>query len=777
MIQTIPMMLRTYFRDRHWRYLLQLGLGMLLGILIITGLCLPNFAAPSSLSVIQETDISAPSPPQSLNGIWQFLPDPTANTELAPASPQLPSLDWSQSQPIAVPANWYRQGHDIAGVVWYRHLFRVDETLADQELTLTFEGIDYAADVWLNGHYLGFHEGYFQAFKFLVSDWLQFGQANELIVRVNSPLENASQDWSLHKRLIKGVLSHHDARPGGAWSDRGQEKNTGGIWAPVTLRASRMLVVDHVKVTPQIERNAKQAIAKVSIDLTLPDSQSRSVQIQTQLLPANFAGSPGSIFATTQTLNSGQNTVTLEIPQPNPRLWWTWDQGDPNLYILRLRFLEGDRLLDTWETRFGFRTIQWDARAQVFRLNGHRIFLRGTNYIPSQWLSELTSNLIHQDIRQMQDAYINSVRVHAHVTTPMFYDQADAAGLLVWQDFPLQWGYEETQTFTAEAIHQGREMIAQLYNHPSIFAWSLHNEPPWDAFWMADKYVTYDPDHNRELDLALYRELQSEDSTRYLHPASVVAEHPWWGWYSFTYGRYGEPTNEPLITEFGAQALPNFASLTRIFDASLLWPKTETDWAEWQYRNFQPHETFNIAHVPMGNYPEEFIRNTQQYQAQLHQYAAESYRRQRYRPVAAIFQFMFCEPWPSINWGMVDYWRDPKAGYRALKQAYQPILPSIEAPMEVPVVGQSLSIKLWVINDTWEPLSGITLSYVLKQGDRPLQTADIPFRLRADDLKLLKRLVITPTLPGDYTLIASVHDGQHHQISQNQYTFTVSPQT
>ncbi|MEM9809332.1 MAG: sugar-binding domain-containing protein, partial [Cyanobacteria bacterium P01_D01_bin.56] len=263
MIQTIPMMLRTYFRDRHWRYLLQLGLGMLLGILIITGLCLPNFAAPSSLSVIQETDISAPSPPQSLNGIWQFLPDQTANTELAPASPQLPSLDWSQSQPIAVPANWYRQGHDIAGVAWYRHLFRVDETLADQELTLTFEGIDYAADVWLNGHYLGFHEGYFQAFKFPVSDWLQFGQANELIVRVNSPLENAPQDWSLHKRLIKGVLSHHDARPGGAWSDRGQEKNTGGIWAPVTLRASRMLVVDHVKVTPQIERNAKQAIAKV----------------------------------------------------------------------------------------------------------------------------------------------------------------------------------------------------------------------------------------------------------------------------------------------------------------------------------------------------------------------------------------------------------------------------------------------------------------------------------------------------------------------------------
>lgn len=766
------MKLITYLHSCYWRRLIRLCLGFLLGLLTIVGWVHPCFSQTPSLVVLPEVQLPAPQLNLSLNGTWQFLPDPDAKTHLTPASPVLPPLDWAQSQSITVPSNWYTQGHDLSGVVWYRHRFKVDASLADQDFTLIFEGVDYAADVWLNDRYLGLHEGYFQAFRFQVSDSLKVGAENELIVRVNSPLEEAREDWSLHKRLIKGVLSHHDARPGGAWSDRGQEKNTGGIWAPVTLHASQKLAIHQTKVTPQLKANPQQTTARVDVDLTAFEADAQTIQVKAQLLPANFEGEAGSVFAATQTVTPRDNTLTLEIPQPNPKLWWTWDHGNPNLYTLRLQFWQGDRLLDTTETRFGFRTVEWDKDAQVFRLNGHRMFLRGTNYIPSQWLSELTSAQIQQDIDLMQGAYINSVRVHAHVTHPLFYQQADEAGILIWQDFPLQWGYQDTLAFTAEAIRQGRDMIAQLYNHPSIFTWSLHNEPPWDAFWMEYHYENYNPDQNLQLDRALYRTLRAQDPTRYLHPASVLAEHPWWGWYSFTYGRYGEPTDQPLITEFGAQALPNYASLTRLFDADTLWPETDAEWAEWQYRNFQRRETFEIAKVPIGSNPQELINNTQNYQARLHQYAAEAYRRQRYRPVSAIFQFMFCEPWPSINWGMVDYWRDPKAGYFALQQAYRPILPSIEAPADPQPVGQSFPIKLWAINDTWEDLPDMTLTYVLKQGDRIIKTDTLSFRLEADALKFLTRLEMTPSLPGDYTLFATLEDAQKHPISQNQYTFT-----
>lgn len=766
------------FQDRHWFRMYRFYIIMLISLVAMVGLgAVVHFESTPPLAILADAELTIPVSQQALDGNWDFLPDAEADTRLKPVAPALPQLNWAEATTVDVPSNWYVAGQDISGVAWYRCTFQVDDQFTSQDLTLIFNGVDYAADVWLNDQYLGFHEGYFQTFQFFVSDMVNVGQENELIVRVNSPLEQAPQDWSLHKRLIKGVLAHHDARPGGAWSDRGQEKNTGGIWAPVMLRASQDLVINQVKVTPQVSSNDEQAIANVAIDVTVPTQESHLVQIKAQLLPANFEANPGHVFGTTQTLTTGKNAIQLEIPQSDPQLWWTWDHGQPNLYTLRLQFLEGDRLLDAWETRFGFRTVEWDKRAQIFRLNGHRIFLRGTNYIPSQWLSELAPEQIAQDLELMQDAHINSVRVHAHVTTPTFYQQADQEGMLIWQDFPLQWGYEDTEPFISEAVHQGKEMIDQLYNHPSIFTWSLHNEPPWDAFWMADKYSSYDPEQNRRLDKVLYQSLKSRDQTRYLHPASVIGEHPWWGWYSLTYSRYGEPTDQPLITEYGAQALPNHSSLARMFESDNLWPETETDWAEWRYRNFQPHETFELAQVDQGNTLEEFIANTQDYQARLHQYAAEAYRRQRFRPVSAIFQFMFCEPWSSISWGMVDYWREPKPGYGALQQAYQPILPSIEATADSQVVGQSIPIKLWVINDSWEPLSNTTLRYRVQKGEQILDMETIPFELWGDDLKLLKTVKVTPEEVGDYVIIAEILKSDDHPISRNQYTLKVISQS
>ena len=97
---------------------------------------------------------------------------------------------------------------------------------------LRFHGVDYFADVWLNGRHLGRHEGYFAPFSFEVTDLLR--SDNELLVRVAAPKE-APGDWPDRKRLIKGIFQHHDCRPG-AWDpERGQDQGTGGIWNRVEL--------------------------------------------------------------------------------------------------------------------------------------------------------------------------------------------------------------------------------------------------------------------------------------------------------------------------------------------------------------------------------------------------------------------------------------------------------------------------------------------------------------------------------------------------------------
>ena len=71
--------------------------------------------------------------------------------------------------------------------------------------------------------------------------------------------------------------------------------------------------------------------------------------------------------------------------------------------------------------------------------------------------------------------------------------------MLVWQDFPLQWGYDDSPEFANEAVRQAKAMLTVLHHHPSIFAWSGHNEPPWNAPWMKYKYPDYKPQQNRYL--------------------------------------------------------------------------------------------------------------------------------------------------------------------------------------------------------------------------------------------------------------------------------------
>lgn len=704
---------------------------------------------------------------------WQFWSEKAVDR--VRSNPDLPELKTKNWQTIKVPSNWYLQGRDLEGVVWYRDKFKLDPRWEGKTIELVFSGVDYAADVWLNDRYLGFHEGYFQPFSFFVSEQLKFQEDNTLIVKVNSPKEGSDKDdkdWSQHKRLIKGIFSHHDTRPGGAWSLRGQEKNTGGIWAPVSLRVTEGVSIDQVKVTPELELDGERGIATVDLNLTNLEQQDRDVEVRLQLKPENFAGITTDPVSQKYRLKKGINREKIQLTIDKPQLWWTWEHGQANLYRLKIQAIQAGKILDRQETVFGFRTISY-GDDKIWRLNGKRMFVRGTNYISSQWLSEMTPAKYAFDLDLMKQANINAIRVHAHIEAEEFYRLCDKAGILVWQDFPLQWGYTDDPAFIPEAIAQGKDMLNLLYNHPSIMAWSLHNEPPWDAEWMKQKYTKYDPQQNRELDAQLFASLQNLDPTRYLHPYSASVEHPWWGWYFGPYQQYAEPVERPILSEFGAQALPNLNSLRRIFTEAELFPDTEEELAKWQYHNFQPHETFEIAKVAKGKNPQEFINNTQTYQKELTQFAAEAMRRQRYQPLSAIFQFMFVENWPSINWGIVDYWRNPKPGYEALKIAYQPVLPSISSTKQVWNLGETVVLDLTIVNDLWTSFSDTTVTYTLQHQWQNLKTEQIELNLEPDSLVKLQSISYKPSLLGDYELVAKILDKAGNVLGQNAFPFQV----
>lgn len=709
-------------------------------------------ASCASHRVILSDATLAPST-VSLNGVWQFMAyDGNTNKQ-----------DW---QSISVPANWYKQGFDVSGIAHYQKQFVVNEGLKGKRIELVFNGVDYITDVWLNGQKLGTHEGYFQTFSFDATPLLKWGERNTLLVQVDSPLEKKA-DFSLHKRLIKGIFSHHDTRPGGAWSERGQEKNTGGIWNSVALHISEQVFASQLKAIPKkVDSQNWQLDTEIELQGELPEDATFHWQLKAKNHSAEIVSG-----------NSQHPVFTIQAHQP--KLWWPIGFGEPNLYELTVQVKQQGSVLEEISAIAAFRQVELSENRE-WVINGQRILLRGTNYIASQWLSEMNKPLYERDVDLMMAANINAVRVHAHITSPEFYEVCDEKGMMVWQDFPLQWGYQDSDEFHQQARLQLGDMLNQLANHPSIIHWTLHNEPPWDADWMKWKYPDYSPEQNKALDEMLYAEAIRLDASRPVSKYSATKEHPWLGWYSGHWLDYAKPTDQAFIAEFGAQALPDKAILKRILKGDISLPDVSDaerkqdwkSWAKWKYHNFQPRETFDVAKVNPGKNTDELIHNTQVYQARLNQLAAESYRRQAYKPVTALFQFMFVEDWASMNWGIVDYWRNTKPGYDSLKKAYQPILPSLEWS-QVDYPQGSITVGLWVLNDTLVDYQDVRYEIELKQNDIVLDLQDYKVSFDADAHEKIGHYLSPELALGQYTMVAKLIGQDGRVIAYNDYHFNV----
>lgn len=687
----------------------------------------------------------------SLAGAWEYLLDHRSNL----SARDLPSNGWKTMQ---IPNNWQLGGLDnYSGVVWFRRRFQFTPH-RDKRVWLRFMGVDYFADVWLNDIHLGGHEGYFQPFEFDVTELLR--DENKLVVRVDSPLEPPGEAWPDRKRLIKGVLNHHDCRPG-AWDPRrGQDKNTGGIWNDVFLYETADIRVTGVRVAPVLLADMS-AVLRVTMTIDNHRATNEEITIRLAIEPDNFRGEP-IVEEWEQLIGLGRATVTRMIHIEQPQLWWTWDHGPQNLYAAVVTVAQAGAELDAHGERFGIRQLIVDKQGG-WRLNGKPFFPRGTNVIPAQWLAEYDAAKITRDITLLREANVNAVRVHAHVTRPEFYDACDEAGILVWQDFPLQWSYKEDNEFYNNATRQLREMIALLYNHPSIGVWCCHNEPSINT---------------NTLDNILDQVAREADSSRYVEHHSDYRDHPYPGWYYGHWSLFLTSPGAPFVNEFGAQALPNLDGMHRMMPADKLWPP---DWDEWAYHDFQYDQTFGVAGLKLPDSLAEFVEISQEYQYHLLKFGIEAYRREG--RMTGIFQFMFMDPWPAITWSVVDYWRVPKLGYKALQIGFQPVLLSL-------VVGRDRLLKdgrdafflhsVVIVNDLDSAFIGAELHLWLEDDTGKVwreerQSVDIPAhdRITVATPMLRERKWKPNGIPvGHYTLHGEiVHSGG--VISRNEERFTV----
>ncbi len=702
----------------------------------------------------------------SLDGIWQLLP-------VKEFEDQYPEEGWLEME---VPSHW-QQHPDLesySGKMVYKKAFSFRRTRG-RRYRLRLNGVFYRSTIYLNGLRLGENEGYFFPQVYEVTGYLR--GKNTLLVEVDCP----DEEDKLSKTLITGVFSHWDALD--------PETNPGGIWLPVEIVPSGEVYIEESCLRVQ---DLCDAVAHVEAHLTLDAAVAGSAELRITLSPHNFEG-PSHAFRRPIRLVRGRNEVSMPITIEEPQRWWTHDQGYPHLYrvTLEVKTAGGKATSDTAEFNIGLRTFE--MRDWIAYLNGRRLFIKGNNYGPGDTrLATMTRERFEQDLELARRAHMNMLRLHAHVEHPAFYELADELGVLIWQDFPLQWNY--AKEVSPEALRQVEVMVNHLHNHPSIVVWCMHNEPGiqpehggrrvWWILKTLFSLLIYN--WNRDvMDKKLKRRVEELDKGRFVVRSSGewsvpvlrkgTDSHLYYGWY-----RGQDPAKKlgglrrklRFVTEFGAQSFPNYESSVRFMSPEL----GSLDWDHLGERQGLQRARMD-KWLNLGSFSDlkELIEASQGYQIALNRQYIDRLRYHKYRPTGGVLAFSFHDPNPAVQWSVVDYWRVPKRSYYHMQRAFHPQYVFTLLEGSEYRVGEQIAAPVYVVNDTQERYDEVAISAEVldAEGNKTTRASFQTSLGRDSEAELVQLMHLRFSQPGERSLLLKLEYGD--RVFENEYPLLITP--
>lgn len=363
------------------------------------------------------------------------------------------------AETVSVPEIWNIRYPGIDGSGFYQKHFTLPPSWQDRSVELVFEGASYLTSVWVNGAYVGSHEGAYTPFRFDITTCLRWFGENQLVVRVSSLSKT---------RVVDGIRLNEAPASKQAWY-----YTFGGIWGNIFLETLPSLSCRSVRVTPDLPKQ------QVRIDLWLQNTLPEARQADLKLMINSK--SKGQITEQSYRVNipPGINRFTFHIPIPSPQ---RWSCQDPVLYQLRIEV--SDLLLnivDIQEISFGMR--EFTMREGQYFLNGEPIYIRGLILQPDYPISLVTPQnkaTMEKEIRLVKEAGCNLIRIHLRPAAPGFLDLTDEMGLLVYAETSLGW-IKDSPRLLEHGLRETEALINRDYNHPSIVFWGIYNENPQAA--------------------------------------------------------------------------------------------------------------------------------------------------------------------------------------------------------------------------------------------------------------------------------------------------------
>jgi beta-galactosidase len=376
----------------------------------------------------------------------------------------IPSVENTMNTFPKVP-EYYQDG------VWYRYKFDVPDSLNGKFVKLIFYSVNYIADVWLNGIYIGYHEGGYTPFAFDVSDKLNYDSQNIIAVRVDNP------EWGTRKDIVP--------YPAVDWF------NYTGIIHDVYLEISDPVSIIRADIVPKnIEGDIQTTVTILNkshtdksliarIDIYNADINQNNIKSEKI---SDLSGLPADVSGNSQVnVNISKDSVgilrtNLKIENPN-----LWSPQSPNLYIMKVSLLDNGNLIDEYFTQFGIRIIE--NTSDKVLLNNKVVFFTGVARHEDHPLygRSIPIDTIFSDLEKVKGINANFLRTAHYPNHPYTYLIADRLGIAVMEEIPV-WQFDLEEAWQIQNnerhIHEQmfKEMIYKDYNRPSILLWSTCNE-------------------------------------------------------------------------------------------------------------------------------------------------------------------------------------------------------------------------------------------------------------------------------------------------------------
>ncbi|MBB6672985.1 beta-mannosidase [Cohnella nanjingensis] len=586
---------------------------------------------------------------------------------------------------------------------------------------LRFEGLDTLASVYVNDMLVGSADNMFIEHVFSVSDAIVSG-SNRIQVRFTS-VKTYLQDKDVNRYVSlfsqdRVYLRKMQCTFGWDWVHR---LVSYGIWRPVYLESKPGGSIGNTCLRT-IRLNEHNAELAWEVEAA-PGPEGCRLQLE--------LADPSGVVVWTNECKCEAESVSGRFTLEKPKLWWPVGYGEACLYRFRTRLVthQGETVDERCD-EIGIRTIEVeeipDQQGSSFTIvvNGQRIFAKGGNWVPADpFPSRVTREKYDHLLNALVEGNMNMLRVWGGgiYELPAFWEACNRMGIMISLDFMMACAqYPETETwFLAAMEKEVKHAIRELRNHPSLIFWCGDNElamnnKPEDDYW--GKIVS------AQVTAPLCAEL---DPSRPYFPTSPYRGSPFNSqdagdchfstWYDIDF-ILGDMTDYReqiargrgrFLSECATAGSPPFSSLLKMMTMEDVADEKGEIW-EFRTKDNPYNGQDELTHYRMlektavtlygeSEDPVERVKKLEYVQYEFARLMGEHYRRRKYATSGLLF-WMYNDCWPASGWSMIDYYGAPKAGYYGAKNAFAPLMVSIEN------LGDELG--LWMVNDTLQACEG-----------------------------------------------------------------------